>query len=31
MVWHKEAASPLVTADGRWYERLAGGDWHEEV
>jgi sucrose-6-phosphate hydrolase SacC (GH32 family) len=31
MAWHKEAASPLVTADGRWYERLGGGDWHEEA
>jgi beta-fructofuranosidase len=30
-VWRKEAASPLVTADGRWYERLGGGDWHEEA
>ena len=30
MVWHKEAASRLVTADGRWYERLGGGDWHGE-
>jgi hypothetical protein len=31
MVWHKEAASPLVTADGRWYERLGGGDRHVEA
>ena len=30
-VWHKEPASPLVTADDRWYERLGGGDWHEEA
>jgi sucrose-6-phosphate hydrolase SacC (GH32 family) len=30
-VWHKEAASPLVTADDRWYERLGGGEWHEEA
>jgi beta-fructofuranosidase len=29
--WHKEPTSPLVTADGRWYERLGGGDWHEEA
>ena len=30
-VWHKDPASPLVTADDRWYERLGGGDWHEEA
>jgi sucrose-6-phosphate hydrolase SacC (GH32 family) len=30
-VWHKEPASPLVTADGRWYERLGDGRWHEEA
>jgi sucrose-6-phosphate hydrolase SacC (GH32 family) len=30
-VWRKEPASPLVTADERWYERLGGGDWHEEA
>jgi beta-fructofuranosidase len=30
-VWHKDPASPLVTADGRWYERLGGGAWHEEA
>jgi beta-fructofuranosidase len=30
-VWHKEPASPLVTADDRWYERLGGGNWHEEA
>jgi beta-fructofuranosidase len=30
-VWDKEPASPLVTADDRWYERLGGGDWHEEA
>jgi len=30
MVWHKDSTSPLVTADGRWYEQL-GGDWHEEA
>jgi sucrose-6-phosphate hydrolase SacC (GH32 family) len=29
--WHKEPASPLVTADDRWYERLGGGDWPEEA
>jgi beta-fructofuranosidase len=29
--WDKEPASPLVTADDRWYERLGGGDWHEEA
>jgi beta-fructofuranosidase len=29
--WHKDPASPLVTADDRWYERLGGGDWHEEA
>jgi len=30
-VWHKEPTSPLVVADDRWYERLGGGDWHEEA
>jgi beta-fructofuranosidase len=30
-VWHKEPTSPLVTADGRWYERLGGGTWPEEA
>lgn len=30
-VWHKDPASPLVTADGRWYERLGGGIWSEEA
>jgi beta-fructofuranosidase len=30
-VWDKEPASPLVTADDRWYERLGGGRWHEEA
>jgi beta-fructofuranosidase len=29
--WHKEPASPLLTADDRWYERLGGGAWHEET
>jgi beta-fructofuranosidase len=30
-VWHKEATSPLVTADDRWYERLDGDTWYEEA
>jgi beta-fructofuranosidase len=30
-VWEKEPASPLVTADDRWYERLGGARWHEEA
>jgi beta-fructofuranosidase len=30
-VWHKQSTAPLVTADDRWYERLGGGDWHEEA
>jgi beta-fructofuranosidase len=30
-VWHKQARSPLVTADDRWYERLGGGTWYEEA
>jgi beta-fructofuranosidase len=36
-VWHKEPTSPLVTADGRWYERQVerigprGDVWHEEA
>jgi sucrose-6-phosphate hydrolase SacC (GH32 family) len=29
--WHKQSTSPLITADDRWYERLGGGDWHEEA
>jgi beta-fructofuranosidase len=29
--WHKQSTAPLVTADDRWYERLGGGDWHEEA
>lgn len=29
--WEKQPASPLVTADPRWYERLDGGRWHEEA
>jgi beta-fructofuranosidase len=29
--WEKQPASPLVTADPRWYERLGGGRWHEEA
>jgi beta-fructofuranosidase len=30
-VWDKQSTSPLLTADERWYERLGGGDWHEEA
>jgi beta-fructofuranosidase len=30
-VWRKEPASPLVTADGRWYERLGGDDRYDEA
>jgi sucrose-6-phosphate hydrolase SacC (GH32 family) len=30
-VWDKQPGSPLVTADERWYERLGGGEWHEEA
>jgi beta-fructofuranosidase len=30
-VWDKQPASPLVSADPRWYERLGGGRWHEEA
>jgi beta-fructofuranosidase len=30
-VWRKDPASPLVTADDRWYERLGGAAWHEEA
>jgi beta-fructofuranosidase len=30
-VWEKQPASPLVTADPRWYERLGAGLWHEEA
>jgi beta-fructofuranosidase len=30
-VWRKHPASPLVTADDRWYERLGGGIWPEEA
>jgi beta-fructofuranosidase len=30
-VWCKEPASPLISADDRWYERLGGGEWHEEA
>ena len=30
-VWHKDPASPLLTADDRWYKRLGGGVWHEEA
>src|SRR4029453_6131296 len=30
-VWEKQPASPLVTADGRWSERVSGGLWHEEA
>jgi beta-fructofuranosidase len=29
--WRKEPASPLLTADERWYERLGGDTWHEEA
>jgi beta-fructofuranosidase len=29
--WHKDQASPLLTADDRWYERLGSGAWHEEA
>jgi sucrose-6-phosphate hydrolase SacC (GH32 family) len=29
--WDKDPASPLVTADDRWYERLGSGQWHEEA
>src|SRR5215213_9648767 len=29
--WDKDPASPLVTADDRWYEKLGGGAWHEEA
>jgi beta-fructofuranosidase len=31
VVWEKQPASPLVTADPRWYERLGDGLWHEEA
>jgi beta-fructofuranosidase len=30
-IWHRDPASPVVTADGRWYELLGGGEWHEEA
>jgi beta-fructofuranosidase len=36
-VWHKQSTSPLVTADERWYERVAerirpeGDTWYEEA
>jgi beta-fructofuranosidase len=30
-VWHKDPASPLLTADDRWYERMGDGAWHEEA
>jgi beta-fructofuranosidase len=30
-VWDKQPASPLVSADPHWYERLGGGRWHEEA
>jgi beta-fructofuranosidase len=30
-VWRREPASPLVTADDRWYERLGDGSWYEEA
>jgi beta-fructofuranosidase len=29
--WDKLPTSPLVTADGRWYERLGGDTWYEEA
>jgi beta-fructofuranosidase len=29
--WHKHPASPLVTTDDRWYERLGGSGWPEEA
>jgi beta-fructofuranosidase len=30
-VWDKDPASPLVTADSRWYEKIADGTWREEA
>jgi beta-fructofuranosidase len=30
-VWHKQSTAPLVTGDGRWYERLSDDTWYEEA
>jgi len=29
--WAKSDRNPILTADSRWYERLADGHWHDEA
>lgn len=29
--WHKSPDNPVLSADARWYERLADGHWHDEA
>ncbi len=29
--WTKSDRNPILTADSRWYERLADGHWHDEA
>ncbi len=29
--WKKNSDNPVVTADPRWYEKLADGQWHDEA
>lgn len=29
--WTKSERNPILTADSRWYERLADGHWHDEA
>ena len=31
VVWHKDAANPVMEADAGWYERLDAGVWHDEA
>jgi len=31
VTWDKSPANPVLTADSRWYEKLADGQWHDEA
>jgi beta-fructofuranosidase len=30
-IWTKADGNPVLRADGRWYERLSDGHWHDEA
>lgn len=31
IAWHKSPTNPVLTADPRWYEKLADRQWHDEA